>query len=134
MRKRGSESTGRSKATPNSRDISEGGRELTLIGWLNKAPKVRKVRECGRESTGWLKHPPNVRWVRECGRKSTGWLKQSPKVRCVSESGSKLIGWLKCLPNSRCVSEEGREPICLLNFVEKLIRVTYDGGGVDERE
>ena len=39
---------------------------------LNLSPKVRCVREDGREFTDWLKYGPKVRWVSVGGSDSTG--------------------------------------------------------------
>ena len=61
------------------------------MGCLNFSPKIRWVRNGGREVTGWLKLCPNVRGRR---RELAGWLKSIPKDRRKSERGRESTGWL----------------------------------------
>lgn len=55
--------------------IREGEREEKEIGWLKEAPKVKWVREEGRDEIDWLKESPRVRWVinKEGEREDKGW-------------------------------------------------------------
>jgi len=60
--------------------------------WRKYTPKVRLVRERGRERRGWLKLSPNMRWVREGGREFTEWLNAFPKKSSLRERGRWFTG------------------------------------------
>ena len=105
------------------------------MGWLKAWPRIRWVRERGRDSMGWSKEllrdvarsrantflgvpanksdvswgdSKNRRWVREGGSEFTDWLKDLPSRRMVREEGSKSMGWLKEEPSDKVKRDDGR--------------------------